>query len=174
MNWIYVYGSIVEEFSDVFSGIGCIDSEPYHITLEEGAKPVIHATRKVALPLHKDLKENLDELEKSKIIEKVNGPSDWVNAMVLVRKPNGKLRICLDPKDLNKVIKREYCQIPTIEEITSQLAGASIFSTLDATQGFYQIPLDDSSANLCTFGTPFGRYRFLRLPYGVKSAPEVF
>ncbi|XP_030763270.1 uncharacterized protein K02A2.6-like [Sitophilus oryzae] len=167
------YNSLINEFSELFEGIGCIN-EPYHIEIDKNAKPVVHPTRKVALPLMDDLKQSLAELEKSKIIERVQKPTDWVNALVLVRKPDKKLRICLDPLDLNKVIKREYCHIPTLEEITSKLAGSTIFSTLDATQGFYSILLDDASADLCTFGTPFGRYRFLRLPYGIKSAPEVF
>lgn len=167
------YTEIIEQYKDVFNGIGCLET-PYQIKLNENAKPVVHATRKVALPLLQPLKESLDDLEKSGIIQKVQGPSDWVNALVLVRKPTGKLRICLDPRDLNQAIKREYCKIPSLDQITSKLQNAKLFSTLDATQGFYHIPLDDVSSNMCTFGTPFGRYKFLRHPYGIKSAPEVF
>lgn len=60
------------------------------------------------------------------------------------------------------------------DEIASKLGNAKFFSTLDAANGFYQIPLDAPSADLCTVGTPFGRYKLLRLPYGVKTGPEVF
>lgn len=165
--------TLVKEFSDLFSGVGCLP-EPYCIQLEDNAKPVVHATRRVPVPLMKPLKECLDELVKANIIKKVVGVSDWVNALVLVRKADGKLRICLDPKDLNNAIKREYCQIPTINEITSKMKGAKFFSTLDATNGFYHIALDENSTKLCTFGTPYGRYKFLRLPFGIKVAPEVF
>ncbi|PIK51938.1 Transposon Ty3-I Gag-Pol polyprotein [Apostichopus japonicus] len=94
--------------------------------------------------------------------------------MVIVEKSNGKLRICLDPKDLNKQVKREHYQLPTADELTSELAGAQYFSVLDANSGFWQIPLDDQSSDLCCFNTPFGRYKFLRLPFGLHSAPEVF
>lgn len=167
------YTEVINKYQDVFSGIGCI-SQKCSISLEANAKPVVNPIRRVAFPLLEPLKQSLEELKREKIIEKVEGPSDWVNALVLVRKPNGKLRICLDPKDLNNVIKREYCRIPTFEEVSSKLAGATIFSTLDATSGFYQIPLDDESSKLCTFGTPYGRYKFLRLPYGIKCAPEIF
>lgn len=80
----------------------------------------------------------------------------------------------MDPKDLNSVIKRQYFQIPTIEAITHKLSGAQYFSTLDATSSFHQILLDEKSTNLCAFGIPYGRYKFLRLPYGIKSASEVF
>lgn len=133
-----------------------------------------HPVRMVPIPLLDILKISLEELINGKIIEKVEGLSEWVKALVLVKKPNGSLRICLDPKDINKVIKREYCPIPTLEQITSDMAGATIFSTLDATQGSYEIKLDKQSSDLCTFGTPFGRFKFLRLPCGLKPAPEVF
>ncbi|PIK55635.1 hypothetical protein BSL78_07444 [Apostichopus japonicus] len=113
-------------------------------------------------------------MEKDNIIEKVESPTDWVNSLVIVEKSNGRLRICLDPRDLNKAIKREHFQLPTVDEITSNLTGAQFFSVLDANQGFWQIPLDQESAKLCTFNTPFGRYKFLRLPFGIHSAPEVF
>lgn len=144
---------LTKEYSDIFSGVSCI-KKPYHIKLKENVQPVIHPTRRVALALMPKLKECLSELVKEKIIEKIEEPTDWVNALVIMQKPNGSLRICLDPKDLNNNIKREHCLIPTLEEITTKLTGAKIFSTLDATSGFYQITLDKESANLCTFGTP--------------------
>lgn len=87
-----------------------------------------------------------------------------VNSIVCDEKSNGKLRICLDPRDLNKAIKREYYQLPAIEEITTRLAGAKIFSELDANSGYWQIPLDPASQKLTTFNTPFGRYCFCRMP----------
>ena len=64
--------------------------------------------------------------------------------------------------------------MPTREEIKSQFAGAKYYSKLDASQGFWQLQLDDESSHLCTFNTPFGRYRYLRLPFGISSAPEVY
>ena len=168
------YQNLLTNYKDVFKGIGCIKNIQHHITIDKNAVPIVHPIRKVALPLIDSLKESLIELENSNIIKKVQGPSEWVNALVLVRKPNGRLRVCLDPKDLNNAIKREHCQIPTLDEISGNLAGATIFSTLDANNGFYQIALDEESSDLCTFGTPLGRYKFLRLPYGIRSAPEVF
>lgn len=97
-----------------------------------------------------------------------------MHPIVIAKKPNGTIRICLDPQDLNKVIQREYFQIPTVEEILKQLAGTKVFSTLDANQGFYQIKLTNESSKMCTFSTPMGGYRFLRMPFGISSAPEMF
>lgn len=62
----------------------------------------------------------------------------------------------------------------TIDEVASCLQGAKIFSIMDAASGFWQLKLDDESSRMCTFNTPIGRYRFPRLPFGVKCAPEIF
>ena len=97
-----------------------------------------------------------------------------MNSITCVKKPNGELRVCLDPKDINENIKREHYQIPKREEITSEMAGARYFSKLDASHGFWQLKLDSMSSKYCTFNTPLGRYSFLRLPFGIKSAPEIF
>ena len=74
--------------------------------------------------------------------------------MVVVPKPNGEVRICLDPRDLNKAINREHYKMPTLEEITCQLAGAQYFTVLDATSGYWAIPLTKESSKLTTFQTP--------------------
>ena len=93
--------------------------------------------------------------------------------MVVVAKPN-KIRICLDPKDLNKAVQRPKFQMPTLEELLSELSKARIFSSFDAKDGFYQVSLDEESSKLTTFWTPHGRYRYLRMPFGISLAPEVF
>ena len=93
---------------------------------------------------------------------------------MVVEKKNRSLRLCLDPRYLNDVIKHEHYRIPTIREIASEFAGKSLFSTLDLKDEYWQVELDESSSYLCTFATPFGRYRFTRMPFGLKSANKVF
>ena len=105
---------------------------------------------------------------------KVDQPTDWVHNLVVVEKKNGSLQLCLDPRALNDAIKREHYWIPTIQEIASDLAGKKVFSTLDLKDGYWQVELDEQSSLLCTFNTPFGRYRFTRMPFGLKSASEIF
>ena len=82
--------------------------------------------------------------------------------------------MCLDLKDLNHAVKREHYPLPTLEYLTIMLCGAKYFSVLDATSGYWQIKLDEESSLLTTFNTPFGRYRFTRMPFGIHSAQEVF
>ena len=96
-----------------------------------------------------------------------------MSSLVLVNKPN-KLRICIDPQDLNKALQRAHYPLPTIEEVATRLSKARVFSVLDAKNGFWQVQLDNESSYLTTFNTPFDRYRWLRLPFGIKTAPEEY
>ena len=89
-------------------------------------------------------------------------------------KPNGSVRICLDLRDLNKAINREHYKMPTLEEVTSQLSGAQYFTVLDATSGYWAIPLSNESSIVTTSQTPYGRYRYLPMPFPLFSAQEVF
>ena len=135
---------------------------------------VMHPCRKVPFKLRDKLKVELAHMEKMGVIKKIDGPTEWVSSLVIVQKMTGALRICLDPRDLNKAIKREHFKLPTREEIMAQFAGAKWFSKLDASSGFWQLKLEEESSKLCTFNTPDGSYRFLRLPYGILSAREVY
>ena len=101
-------------------------------------------------------------------------PTDWVNSMHAVEKPKtGKLRIVLDPKALNENIRRPHYLMQTLDDITSRLTGAKFFRTLDVTHAYWSIKLDIESSNV-TFSSPFGRWRFLRLPFGIKSSQDIF
>jgi transposase InsO family protein len=166
-------GHVLTQFSDLFAGLGCLPGE-HTIVIDKNVRPVVSACRKVPLALKEPLRAELQRMEELGVITKVNKPTQWVNAIVVVMKKNGKLRVCMDPRPLNKAIQRQHFKIPTREEIIAQFAGGMYFSKLDAAQGFWQLKLDDESSHLCTFITPFGRYRYLRLPFGISSAPEVY
>ena len=165
--------NILKSHLQLFHGSGSLPGV-HTIVLKDDAAPVIHAPRRVAVAKRPQLKRELDRQVSQGFLAKVIKPTDWVNSLVIVEKANGQMRLCIDPKDLNKVVKREHFQIPTKEEILGKLRDAKWFSKLDATAGFHQIKLDRPSSMLTTFNTPFGRYRYLRLPMGICSAPEVF
>ena len=94
--------------------------------------------------------------------------------MVTIIKLNGTSHICIDSRDLNKAIKHEHHPMQTIEEVFTRMPNATVFSILDASSGFWQIKLDQESAKLCNFNTPFGRYMFKRLPFDLSSSQDVF
>ena len=164
---------IHQKYPELFKGNGSLPGT-HSFVLKDGSTGVIHAPRRVAFAKRPKLKDELDRQMNLGYLAKVNEPTDWVNSMVMTEKKNGDVRICIDPKDLNMAIKREHFQIPTKEEILGELAGAKYFSKMDATAGFHQIELDEKSSMMNTFNTPFGRYRYLRLPMGICSATEVF
>ncbi len=165
---------ILGEFGDVFKGLGAVKGAMHTIRLKPDTTPVVHPPRRVPVALRSALKDELKRMEQLNVIERVEEPTDWVNSLVVVRKKNNKIRVCMDPSDLNRAIKREHYPMKTVEEVVARMSNAKIFSVLDANHGFWQISLDDASSKLCTFNTPFGRYKFKRLPFGICSAPEVF
>ena len=130
----------------------------------------MHPARRVPFALKQKLKAELNRMVSLGVIEKVDKPTDWVNSIVIVEKSNGDIRLCLDPKDLNRAVKREFSQMPTAEEIMSRMSGATVFSKLDASAGYWQVKVDDASSDLLAFNTPFGRFKFKRLPFGVHCA----
>ena len=119
------------------------------------------------------LKETIAKLEEEEIIASVDKPTDWVHNHVITEKRNGSLRICLDPRPLNKAIKRERYQIPTPSDVQSQLHGKKIFTVIDMKDGFWHVRMPEKSSYLFTFHTPWGRKRFMRMPFGISSASEV-
>ena len=137
------------------------------LDVEEGATPVLHPPRRVPVTLKCKLKQELDRLQSLGIIEKATEPTPWVSSLETVQKPNEKIGVCIDPKDLNRVLR-------TIDEVLPELSRVKVFSTVDAKNGFWHVELDDDSSRLTTFNSPFGRFRWRRHPLGLCTAPEEF
>ncbi len=166
--------TVKREFPKLFCGLGKMEGE-YNIVLKPGAQPFSLSTpRRISLPLLPKDREELDRMEQQGVISKVEGPTEWCAPMVVVPKRTGKVRICTDLTELNKSVMREKHPLPSVEHTLGQLAGAKVFSKLDANAGFWQIPLSKESSLLTTFITPFGRYCYNRLYFGISSAPEHF
>ena len=165
------------EFPKLFTGLGKLEGE-YTIQLDPGAKPfALSTSRRVAVPLMGAVKQELERMETLGVISKIQEPTDWCSGMVVVPKSDGKVRICVDLTRLNQSVRRERHPLPAVDQVLAQLAGATVLSKLDANSGFWQIqhPESPDSAKLTTFIiTPFGRYCFNRLPFGISSAPEHF
>ncbi|UYV76107.1 hypothetical protein LAZ67_13002539 [Cordylochernes scorpioides] len=164
----------IKEFPEVFEGLGQIGN-PYEIKLKPGAKPyAVRTPRRVPIPLMEKLKTRLEELEKAGIIAQVNVATEWCAPTVIAGKPNGDIRLCVDLSRLNEHVQREVHPMPVVEHMLGQLGEARFFSKLDANSGFHQIPLSPDCQHLTTFITPFGRYKYCRMPFGISLAPEYF
>lgn len=108
------------------------------------------------------------------VIVLVARPTDWVNSIALSEKKTDKgkvtkLRVFLDPRDLNKWVKREHYRPKTVDDVVTEF-----FTIVDAKKGYWHVPLDEESFYLTTFSTPFGRYRFKRLPIGLVVSIDLF
>ena len=155
------------------STLGTLSGKEYHIKLLPDAMPVQNPPRTIPHKIRDEVKQELDRMEHIGVHCQVKEPSAWVNSMHIVYKP-GKTRVCLDPRDLNQYIMREHYPMPTVEEVAACMPGAIVFSCIDASSGYWQIPLDEESSYLTTYNTPFGRYRYLRMPFGISSASELW
>lgn len=130
---------------DVFKGTGKFQGE-CSFRIDPSIVTVVCPPRRVPSALKDRLRTELDNMEKNNIICKVTEPTQWVYALVTCEKPKtGKLRVCLDPQPLNKAILRPYYPLPTLEDVTSKLAGAKYFSILDARSGYWAIKLSEES-----------------------------
>ena len=107
-------------------------------------------------------------------IEKVEGPSTWINPIVVVPKPNGTIRLCLDMRRTNEAIVRERHQIPKVEEILPELHNAKYFSKIDSKEGYHQLELAEESRHITSILTREGCFQSKRLVYRVSSAFEQF
>ena len=125
----------IEQFPALFEGLGKLEG-PYTIELEENAQPhAISTPCRVPIPLMPAVQEELLRMEEQGVITRVHEPTDWCAGMVVVPKKNGKVRICVDLTKLNKSVKRERHPMPAVEQTLAQLAGAKVFSKLDANSG---------------------------------------
>ena len=113
----------------------------YNIRVDPTVKPVTHARRKVPIESKEAIDKELDYLIEEEIITEQVEPTPWVSSVTFPRKPNGEVRVCLDPSNLNKAIIREHHKPMTVEEIAHKLAGATVYTKADALKAFLQIHL---------------------------------
>ena len=176
---------ILSQFSGCFEGIGRFPGEPYRFHLKPDHKPARHAPRKVLVHLEAAFKEEIDSLVRQGILEEVKEHTDWVNSYVFVEKdtrnqhaPNHtvkkKLRICLDPRDLNEALEREPYHTRSVDEITAKLQGMTVFTIVDFKKGYWMVVLHPDSRRLTCMALPFGRFQWTRLPMGTVVAQDIF
>ena len=160
-------------YPNSFDCIGDMQGE-YDIKTDPTVPPVQHGRWKVPIEYKEEIEKELAEMVCQRIITKQTEPTPWVSSLTYPKKANGKLRICLDPKDLNKAMIHENHKAPTLEEIAHVLMGATKFSKVDGNKAFFRMHLTEEASLLMTFNTHLGRYRFLRVPFGLKMSQDIF
>ena len=166
--------AVEEEFRDVLSDdLGRLPGE-HSLTVDPTAIPVIEPARRVPVALQSKLKEELERLTQRNVIIPVEEPTPWVSQMVVAEKKNGDLRVCIDPRHLNKALQREHYTLPVLDDVLHDLGQSRVFTKADLKSGYWHVVLDEESSKLTTFQTCGGRYRWLRLPFGLSVSAEIF
>ena len=164
---------LFSKFTKLFNGeLRAFTDEKIHLDIDPTVTP--HRSRAYAVPhLHRELfKRELERLVKIGVLEKC-GRADWVSGTFIVPKKDGRVRWVSDFRALNKAIKRKFYPLPKINEIFSRRKGYKFLSKLDLSMQYYTFELDDESSELCTIATPFGLFRYKRLPMGVSASPDI-
>ena len=172
-EWIINY----EKYKHLFRGIGHFKCNPIRIEIQEGSAPIRKSARKVPLALCEKFKQEIDLMVKAGILTEVTpemSMPEWINSFVIVKKPNGNLRVCLDPTDLNKHIVRPVYNMRTLEEIIDMLKGSIYFAVFDSTKSFFYVPLDHELKQLMAMLTQIGIYLYNVLTMGLSNATDIF
>ncbi len=163
-----------EDFNDVYTKtLGTLPGTQ-SLTVDSTVKPVVMPTRRIPIALYDKLKCELERLCDINVIAKVDEPTDWVSQIVVVQKKDLSLRVCIDPHALNKALQRERYTLPILSDSLHELSNSKVFTKVDLSSGYWHVKLDDVSSHLTTFQTNWGRYRWLRLPFGLSVSSEIF
>lgn len=136
------------------------------------AMPIKQNPYRVSFKERDVINEQVDQLLNKDLIEHSNSP--WSSPVVLVKKPNGGIRFCVDYRKLNSVTIKDNYPLPRIDDALDRLRGAKYFTTLDCDQAYYQIEMEENSKDKTAFITPDGLYNFKVLPFGLSNSPASF
>ena len=166
---------LLDEFSDIISkdsnDLGSTDLV-YHKINTGDAVPIKQAPRRVPIHLRETVNKEISKMEKQGIIK--HSISPWASPIVLVKKPDGSIRFCVDYRKLNDVTKKDAYPLPKIDDILDSFNGAEYYSTLDMTSGYWQVQVDPSDREKTAFCTGQSFFEFQVMPFGLCNAPSTY
>lgn len=167
---------IMELFPDLFDGVGTMKDAVVKLDVNQMIAPVIQPPRKIPHVMIKPLKKEINRMMDLGVMRKldINKAKDWCHNLVLVHKPSGKLRVCLDPRTINSALRFNVHNSRTFQDVTSSIRRVSKVSKIDANSGLWTLPMDEESQLLMMFNTPWGRYCFTKMPFGLNQAQYFF
>ena len=167
------YQMLAEFEEDVLSGkLGDCNLKEIHIGILDGATPISQQPYTLPYKPLEPVKKELQSLIDNGIIERSD--SSWCSPMVPIRKTNGKIRICIDFRKLNEITPQIQHLILKFEELVEKVGNSQCLTKLDLMKGFHQLVLDEASRPLTTFCSPIGKFRYCKLPFGLRNAPAYF
>ena len=163
---------LLKEFSDVFSNIPSRTNTAVHSIDTGQANPICSGPYRIPRSLIDAVDKELDQMLEMGIVRPSTSP--WASPVVIVPKPDGNIRFCIDYRKLNRVTKMDAYPMPRTDQMLEKIAKAKFISTIDLTKGYWQIPLDDEAIPKSAFITPQGLFEFTMMPFGMKTAPATF
>lgn len=158
-------------FASNLNELGCTNATEMSIEIND-SRPIVFRPYRLSHHEREQVRNMVDEMLSAGIIRE--STSEYASPIILVRKPDGSLRMCIDYRKLNSVTVKERYPMPIIEDEIARLSGQAYFITLDLASGYYQVPIAESSKPLTSFVTPDGQFEFNRMPFGLANAPAVF
>lgn len=158
-------------FASSLKDLGCTNVCEMSIEVNNKA-PIVYRPYRLSHDERQKVRSMVDDMLEAGVIRE--SASEYASPVILVRKKDGNLRLCIDYRMLNSVTVKERYPMPIIEDEIARLAGQACFITLDLASGYYQVPISESSKPLTSFVTPDGQYEFNRMPFGLANAPAVF
>ena len=176
---------ILKAYTDIFTGIGKFPGPQYKFQLKPNAKPARHAPRRVPIHLQETFHQEIKNLEHLQILEPIKEVTEWVNSFIIVEKKTDpqaepdqsskkKLRICLDPRDLNEALECEPYYTRSIKEILGKFHGMTRFTIADFNKGFWMVELHPESRKLTMMALDIGQFQWMHLPMGSVMAQDMF
>ena len=177
-------GDILKAYTDIFTRIGKYLGPPYKFQLKPNAKLAQHTLRRVPIHLQEAFHQDIKNLEHQGILEPIKEVTKWVNSFIIVEKKADpqdkqdhssqiKLRICLDPRDLNKALEYEpYTR--SIEEILGKFHGMTCFTIVDFNKGYWIVELHPELRKVTMMALDIGRFQWTHLPMGSIMVQDVF
>ena len=154
--------------------VGCAKGFVHKIQLMPHAIPVQQKLRRLPFSVRQAVTEELKDLQDRGIIERIDA-SPWVSPIVVTqRRGGGKPRMCVDLREPNKSMVCDCYPLPHMDELLTNLRGATMFSTIDLASAYHQMLLHPDSRDITAFITHEGLFRFCRVPFGLASAPSAF
>jgi hypothetical protein len=167
---------VTQDFQDVFPdeipGLPPIRDNEFFIDLHPGTGPISIAPYRMTPKELQDLKEQLEDLLRKGFIRPSVSP--WGTPVLLVKKNDGRSRLCVDYRQLNKATIKNRYLLPRIDDLMDQLKGASVFSKIDLKFGYHHIRVREEDIQKTAFRTRYGHYEYLVMPFGVTNAPTIF
>lgn len=162
-------------FKECFTGLGKLKGFKLQLHVDPSVRPVAQGPRRIPFGLRDKVDKELQNLLDTDVIEQATGPTPWASpVVVVVPKPSGEVRLCVDMRRVNAAIVRERHPIPTVDEVIQELSHSTHFSKIDLKKGYHQIELAEESRGITTFVTHKGLFRYKRLVFGISSAPEAY